>query len=814
MLWAARPRERSPMPYDAFISYNRSDEMSVRRIAEGLKSQDLEPYLDIWYLKPGQPWQERLEEDLLLCKAVVVVLGPSGMGDWQHREYRLAIDRQAKERGFSVIPLLLPGTEDPSPGFLTQNTWIDFRKPAVFQDEIAALVRALRGDKGDHCRADPRGSICPYRGLGAFREEDASFYFGRTQQIEDVVEKLKSENFLAVVGPSGSGKSSLIYAGIFPKLRDTRAENTWALLSLTPGKEPLNSLARLVPFAESLDGHQRKMQEIERVKDLESGKISLSDWADVILENQRGTDRLLLLVDQWEELYTEAAHPVQRGKANDSEQVTRFIDQILNATADEKITVVMTMRGDFYGTAVSYRPLADRLKDSVIPLGPMNDEETLDVIKKPAEKAELRFERGLAELIQRDLGSEPGRLPLLEFLLKRLWDRRSRESNTLLYEEYESIGGVDGAIAQQANETLETLLKKDPAFEEQTRRLFVRLVNPGEGREDTRARIAYSPSGADNKAARVVKVFTEARLLVASGAAASAPQEDFSTDIIAVRQPYESMPIPDSSIEIAHEALIKNWERLGTWVDQSREFLRTVQRIGSLKVEWLNDDRNPERLLPIGRPLEEARELLKRKDQLIDDLREFIMLSIELRREEAERKRIEEQQRLDERAAYLKKISRRTFVGAIGSGAFATAAAGASYRVVNSERDNSKLRQQLNAQKNAKTELARWTQIVSKREPQAPPIKGGPIETVITGTPGKRSLSNTATPSPAIKTIGADISANTGDGVVVGVIDSGINPEHFAFRDLEIVQRDFTREGNKDRNGHGTTTASVICGGT
>ena len=166
--------------YDVFVSYHWQDHKNVEAVARGLRERGLSVFLDRWYLVPGRPWPETLEETLSTCHAVAVVLGPNGMGRWQQREKYLALERQAHDSSFPVIPVLLPGV-DPALGFLSQNTWVDFRNRLDDPEVLDILARAAQGeppgpDIRDRMQAALAG-VCPYRGLNAFREEDAPFFF-------------------------------------------------------------------------------------------------------------------------------------------------------------------------------------------------------------------------------------------------------------------------------------------------------------------------------------------------------------------------------------------------------------------------------------------------------------------------------------------------------------------------------------------------------------------------------------------------------------------------------------------------------------
>jgi hypothetical protein len=233
---------------------------------------------------------------------------------------------------------------------------------------IAMLGKAARGESpGPDVQRDldsVRASICPYRGLLHFREEDAPFFFGREAAIDKLASAVQRQLFVAVVGASGSGKSSVVRAGLVPRLRSDR-RTVWETVILVPTAEPLKALAKaLVPLLEPT------MSEVDRLKEggklansFKSGEVSLYDIAERILEKQSGTDRVLIVVDQFEELYT---------LTSDEEARRRFLDELLAASsrAGSKANVALTLRGDFVGKALAYRPLSDRLQDARLTWAP------------------------------------------------------------------------------------------------------------------------------------------------------------------------------------------------------------------------------------------------------------------------------------------------------------------------------------------------------------------------------------------------------------------------------------------------------------
>src|SRR5262249_33737405 len=236
--------------YDVFVSYSRADWRHAAEIDSALRANGLRSFFDRRELAPGLPWIRALEQAIGAAKAVIVLIGPRGLGNTQQYERELAIVRQTRDPAFPVVPVLLPDTTSDRPfDFLNVLTWVDFSHVASVSGAPEELVRLLAAVRGAPSLADaPREAICPYRGLDAFREEDAAFFFGRggasepESPIGQLIRKVREHPFVMVVGRSGSGKSSLVYAGLLPALRRER-DRFWNVLSLRPGPAPLRALA-------------------------------------------------------------------------------------------------------------------------------------------------------------------------------------------------------------------------------------------------------------------------------------------------------------------------------------------------------------------------------------------------------------------------------------------------------------------------------------------------------------------------------------------------------------------------------------------
>ena len=248
------------MHFDVFLSHNSQDKPEVERVAERLKREGIEAWLDIWCLTPGGDWQDELAQGLRVSPACAVIVGAHGIGDWERLELNLATDRMAKDRTFRVFLVLLPGLREPFdtstlPPFLSTRARVDLRKGIFDLRGVQLLINAVKGlAPGPEIPIEPRTDSSLPR-LEAFDEEHAEFFFGQEADTQRLIEKLKSTRFRSVLGPSGSGKSSLVRAGLLPTLRmgGLSESDTWAIRVFTPGARPLTALAanyaRLYPKA-------------------------------------------------------------------------------------------------------------------------------------------------------------------------------------------------------------------------------------------------------------------------------------------------------------------------------------------------------------------------------------------------------------------------------------------------------------------------------------------------------------------------------------------------------------------------------------
>ncbi|MEU0804752.1 helix-turn-helix domain-containing protein [Streptomyces sp. NPDC005970] len=312
----------------------------------------------------------------------------------------------------------------------------------------------------------------PYRGLARFEPDDAALFFGRDQLIDDLMRLAGHHRITAVVGASGSGKSSLLRAGLIPHLRTTDNPDLRpaALRVITPGGHPVR------------DHEQR------------------------LVPKEGGEGDTWLVVDQMEELYTLCTDPAERAA---------FIDRLLTAQDPTgRLRVLLAVRADFFGHLAGHRPLADALREATLLVPPMSRDELREAIVKPAQAAGLIVERTLTARIIDEVDGEPGALPLMSHALLETWHRRKGRALTLTA--YEAAGGVHGAIAQTAEDLYTHLTPQQAAH---ARRILLRLITPGEGAQDTRRPAPREELETDTSpaAAEVLERLVKSRLVILDG---------------------------------------------------------------------------------------------------------------------------------------------------------------------------------------------------------------------------------------------------------------------------------------------------------
>ncbi len=374
----------------------------------------------------------------------------------------------------------------------------------------------------------------PYQGLQYFDECDAGRFFGRERLTARLLARLRQEPFLVVLGASGSGKSSVVRAGVVPGLRRTNA----IVYILTPTRHPLDSLAT------TLSTHGERDVLLE---ELGRDPQGLRRFLQL---HTKQSPSVTIVVDQFEELFT---------LCQDSFEREAFVENLLAAAdLDTSTRVIVALRADFYAHCALYPALREAIAHHQEYVGPLNASELRQAIEAPAAQGRWELESGLVELLLRDVGEEPGSLPLLSHALLETWLRRNGRRMTLAG--YIAAGGVDGAIAQTAEAVFtDRLTGHQQAI---ARRIFLRLTELGEGTQDTRRRAMQDElirhPDEEPEVRTVLRVLADARLVTLGTATA----------------------------EVAHEALIREWSRLHEWLAEERDSLRIHRQLGAAVYEW------------------------------------------------------------------------------------------------------------------------------------------------------------------------------------------------------------------------------------
>ncbi|MDF9811656.1 helix-turn-helix domain-containing protein [Streptomyces sp. SPB162] len=432
---------------------------------------------------------------------------------------------------------------------------------------------------------DPGNAECPYPGLAAFRARDARYFSGRDRATARLLEQLAGRiggGPLAVIAPSGAGKSSLLRAGLVPALErgalPVAGSRDWPVVVCTPTPDPLRELLRCVTEALGI-GLGVTPEELTA----RPGRLA------EVLRPVLGTARLVLLVDQFEETFTLCA---DEGERSAFVSVLCSVSRAAFGGAEPPGVVVLGMRADFCGRCLEHEELAAVFAHGLFALGPMTAAEQREAVVRPAERAGLALEPGLVELLLRDLevrgaprGAAAGALPLLSHALLVTWQQRS--GRTLTVAGYETTGGIHGAVARSAEEVFAGLR---PAEQDLARRILVRLVHVGDGDVESRRRADREPLLAqlpDRRAAEaVLDAFVRARLLT----------------------------VDRDAVEITHEALLRAWPRLRGWIDNNRAGLLIHQQLAQAAGEWVRERRDPG-LLHRGNRLAVAREWAEQADR-------------------------------------------------------------------------------------------------------------------------------------------------------------------------------------------------------
>jgi len=529
--------------YDVYLDCSSGDRDLVGGIVRHLQARGLQVFYEPNDLSSGADWDAVVERALFHSRTLAYCVGAKGLSEWRQRTLDVALRAQQRGLGLRIVPVMLPGSEPAmlADTALMQLHALDLRggpTPAALEQ----LQRAVQPERREAAvQAEARA---PFVGPNPYREEHSDLFFGREGTSDALRERVEASRFLALVGPSGAGKTSLVAAGLMPRLR---AQSTpWHMVNLKPGEQPLARLDEALALAQQARG--------------------------------KSAGRLLLWVNKLEEVFTQCQDAAQR---------QAFLDRIARLPSDlgEQDCLLVVLRADFVERMDEHAAVAALIKEHRFDLEPMTPEELRRAIVGPAERVGVAFEPGLVERIAGDLESEPNALSLLQHLLGRLWEQR--REGWLTNAAYDAAGGISGVLAMRAEEVYAAL---SPSRQSAMRTLLLRLVQVGRGGEETRRRMPVD-------AIRPVAAAHEPELAAAFDAALDALLK--AGLLIATEEQGQR------AVEPAHESLVRGWARFRDWLDEEREAIRWRQSLDANLAEWLKSGRKSAALLR-GDALDEA----------------------------------------------------------------------------------------------------------------------------------------------------------------------------------------------------------------
>jgi hypothetical protein len=553
-----------------FVSYSRQDagyieEDSLLGFLKGLEKENIEFWID-QKIRPGELWDEVIKTNLKDSHIALVLVSQHFLDSeyCQNTEIKHLLAHQAH-----LFPVILSPCNWKRHEWLKRRQFLPGEEQTIeehFQENgprkrLFLQIREQLLERAELIQPFWPGS--PYPGLQSFAPNQAPIFFGREGETEALLQRLKSPNnrFLAVIGASGSGKSSLIAAGLIPRLGEISGDTTWPWVRLTPSEvanDPFWSLATQLSSRYLMEqgGDSRKIY--NELQD----SAGIGPLVEKILSRQPPSAELLVFIDQFEELFTLV----------EEEHREAFAGLLEKMAATPRLRTVLTLRADFYHYCLNLSPLTRLLQAeaSAFPLAGPDRTALQAMILKPAEAAGLIFEADLPRRIVEETGQEPGALPLMAFALEQLYET-CKPSTHLTCEAYQSFGGVKGAIATQAEATyLKLNLDAQNAFDT----VFRELVDVDLERHlPTRKRALLNCFTTDKPAKEFIRQFSaaRARLLVCD-------DPDLETK-------------GDETVSVAHEALLTHWERLEAWIGNRVDDLWRRKQLQQAAEEWETQDR-------------------------------------------------------------------------------------------------------------------------------------------------------------------------------------------------------------------------------
>lgn len=548
---------------DVFVSYRHSDRDVVAPIAEGLERRQIDVWFDRVDIRSGERWRERIAEGIKDAQSVLVAVGPEGIAGVQAFEVDLALDRAVLEVDLPIIPLLLPGAKQEGRlwTYLATRSYVEM-EGATDDDIVDRIADAVRGTSSTGLAVAVDTGREPYLGLRAYSADDADLFFGREADVDALVELCRAPGLVAVVGPSGSGKSSLVKAGLVPRLQVTSVSHLrhWRPVVVEPGADPSRGFLAALLAADDAP----LLLPAETVEQCRTDPGVFTTAAMAVVQRLGEHSGLVIVVDQLEQLFTSVVDEGSRRGFGENLAA-------LAAHCPDRVRVLVTLRSDYLDALTQLPALARAVGARHHLLTPMDRDGLRDVIQRPAWECGSSLEPRLVDEIALDVEDQPNALPLLSLALQEMWRRRQGERLTL--KAYAEGGRVTGVLDGLAETAIQPLV---PPHDALVRATLLRLVHFAPGAPATRRRRPLEELvvfGSDGPIVRtLVGALANARLLV----------------------------VGDEGVEFAHDAVISSWTRLRDWVSAARGDEEVRQRVESAAAEWTANERSPDHLATAG----------------------------------------------------------------------------------------------------------------------------------------------------------------------------------------------------------------------
>jgi cellulose biosynthesis protein BcsQ len=541
--------------YDIFLAYQKEDAVAAESIARSLTKIGLRVYFDRREMSAGEDFQLAERRALQQSNACALIVGPSGNYPW-HSEYlrQLLVDR-GRATPLHLVPVLLPGAILPSsdvvPKFLVGLKWV--RLNDLDADQLHQLADAANADTDQKRATTQLASVgSPYKGLVPFDEADAPIFFGRDELISRITRNLEDTRFLVVIGPSGSGKTSVILAGVIPALRRgaVPGSDRWHYVVIKPGSKPVQAL-------------------FDSVTSVTPGAVAhnITDLENYL---DHSNNRYLVVIDQFEEIFVSP-------EANFAEMKDYIQTLLVLITKWKKrLAIILVVRSDQLNRLMEFAPpWANLVESNIVFVGPMGQDEMRKAIEAPAQYAGLAIEAGLTDLILHDAMGAPGALPLMQYVLRELWERS--QQGYLTVAAYHEIGGVTGSLERDAEAYFARLPDADRDLAMAILLRLVRVTVDGAFIRRVASLDELASMGPTDDIRRILDALVAARLVVVSSEQGS-----------------------QSWVDLAHDSIISSWGRFRDQIEQRSQFLRLRTKLEVAVQQWEEHKRDAGFLYPEG----------------------------------------------------------------------------------------------------------------------------------------------------------------------------------------------------------------------